>query len=89
FIAPDTIQKSLNLDNDIEIAIHKLEKINEIVKVLPGIDCGLCGAPTCFCLAEDISQKKASIRQCAVLRLRDSQGLNTLAKIWGEKISSN
>jgi len=88
YLSEEIQEKNLALDTDIETAIHKLEKINKIVKVLPGIDCGLCGAPNCFCLAEDISQKKASIRQCVVLRLTNEKGLNTLAKIWGDKVSN-
>ena len=35
-------------------AILKLGQIDEVAKSLPGRDCGLCGAPTCASLAEDI-----------------------------------
>ena len=38
---------ALQLDTDPEKAIIKLEKAKEIEKVLPGIDCGLCGFPSC------------------------------------------
>jgi len=39
--------RPMNLDNDIEKAIKKLERIREIMCFLPNIDCGLCGAPNC------------------------------------------
>ncbi|MBO4388735.1 MAG: 4Fe-4S binding protein [Spirochaetales bacterium] len=84
---PET-DESIKLDEDLEVAIHKMEKARRIVAALPGIDCGLCGAPTCAELARDIAQSSASIRQCAVLRLKDPKELNTLARIWGEKIST-
>lgn len=76
---------AVRLDTDIGKAIHKMERMKQITAVLPGIDCGLCGAPTCALLAHDIAQGQASIRQCAVLRLKDPKELNSLAKIWGEK----
>ncbi len=79
-------KNSLKLDDDLSLALQKMEKAKKIREVLPGIDCGLCGSPSCMALAEDIARSKASIRQCAVLKLKDPKGLNTLARIWGEII---
>lgn len=56
----------MNLDKDIKQAIAKMKKINEIVKELPGLDCGVCGSPTCKALAEDIVQGTASLKDCLV-----------------------
>lgn len=75
----------LKLDLDRAKALHKLEKVQQILSVLPLIDCGLCGSPTCKALAEDIAKSEASIRQCVVLKLKDPKELNSLAKIWGER----
>lgn len=75
--------KSLSLDDDLEKAIHKFEKVRKIIRALPCIDCGLCGAPTCKALAEDIAQGEASIRQCAVLRMKNKD-LPSLSRIWGK-----
>lgn len=77
---------SLQLDQDTSLAIRKMEKVRRIREVLPGIDCGLCGSPTCRALAEDIARGNASIRRCVVLKVKDPAGLNHLAKIWGEAI---
>jgi len=82
-------KNSLKLDNDLGLALQKMEKAKKIREVLPGIDCGLCGSPSCMALAEDIARSQASIRQCAVLKLKDPRGLNTLARIWGEIISTD
>lgn len=44
----------MKLDDDVEEAIRKIERIEELCGELPGLDCGSCGAPSCRCLAEDI-----------------------------------
>jgi len=77
---------SLQLDQDVTVAIKKLEQVKRITAALPGIDCGLCGSPTCRALAEDIARGNASIRRCVVLKVTDPKGLNHLAKIWGEAV---
>lgn len=58
----------LSLDSDMMIAMDKMKKIQRIMKVLPGIDCGACGAPKCKVLAEDIVQGKAKMTQCVFLQ---------------------
>ena len=45
---------SFQLDSDRFAAMQKLFRVEEILKKLPGIDCGACGAPTCRCHAEDV-----------------------------------
>ncbi|MFA5513354.1 MAG: [Fe-Fe] hydrogenase large subunit C-terminal domain-containing protein [Sphaerochaetaceae bacterium] len=77
---------SLQLDVNTSEAIKKMEKASRIEDVLPGIDCGLCGSPTCKALAEDIVRGLASIRRCLVLKVKDPGGLNHLARIWGEAV---
>jgi Na+-translocating ferredoxin:NAD+ oxidoreductase RNF subunit RnfB len=44
----------MRLDSDMSKAIAKLSKIDELTRGLPGKDCGMCGAPTCASLAEDV-----------------------------------
>ena len=58
------LQTVLTLDEDRFVAMQKLKQIGEICKQLPSLDCGLCGAPTCRALAEDIVSGKADISQC-------------------------
>ncbi|HON98061.1 MAG TPA: (Fe-S)-binding protein, partial [Bacteroidales bacterium] len=68
----------------------KLERIREIMCFLPNVDCGLCGAPNCKTLAEDITNNKAHISDCVFIQYKNltdtEQAKNILAKIWGENI---
>ncbi|WP_105617997.1 [Fe-Fe] hydrogenase large subunit C-terminal domain-containing protein [Vallitalea okinawensis] len=57
-------QSVLKLDDDINVALAKLEEIEKIFLTLPKIDCGSCGAPTCNALAEDIVMGNAVIEDC-------------------------
>ncbi len=50
-IHPNSVMR---LDEDIVEAMRKMEQMEEIVKSLPGFDCGSCGCPTCRTFAEDI-----------------------------------
>ncbi len=61
---------ALKLDDNIVVAMQKIEQIDETLKRLPGLDCGSCGSPTCRALAEDIVQGTASETDC-VFRLRE------------------
>ena len=56
------------LDEDRSMAFEKLAKIREIRKLLPGMDCGGCGAPSCNAFAEDVVQKKAQLNECVFRR---------------------
>ena len=58
----------LSLDADMMVAMDKMKKIQRIMRVLPGIDCGACGAPKCKVLAEDIVQGHAKMTQCVFLQ---------------------
>jgi iron only hydrogenase large subunit-like protein len=60
----------MELDPDIKSAIQKMKKLNEILVLLPGLNCGACGSPTCYALAEDIVRDSASIEDCVVLLKR-------------------
>lgn len=60
----------LKLDDDIAMAMQKMEALENIQKELPGLDCGSCGAPTCRALAEDIVRGQADEVDC-VFKLRE------------------
>ena len=55
---------SFRLSEDLFEAMDMMEKMEEICKQLPGLDCGSCGAPTCRALAEDIVKGKAKETDC-------------------------
>lgn len=76
------------LDADLSKALEKMDRCQRIVKALPGIDCGLCGAPSCHALAEDIVTGKAQMDQCAVLRLRKTAPKGSVQRVWGKTLES-
>jgi iron only hydrogenase large subunit-like protein len=81
----------LLLDEDMEIALHKMERIKRLSTYLPGFDCGACGAPTCRSLAEDIVRDKATISYCVFVQrvmeknynLSPDQSFHVIERIWG------
>lgn len=52
------------LDEDISRAISKMKDRDRIYASLPGIDCGACGAPSCWAFAEDVVQEEAQEPSC-------------------------
>ena len=83
-------------DVNIKIALEKMSKARRLKELLPGIDCGACGTPSCEALAEDIVCRDASINACIFMRTRfekkgmisQETGMMMMEKIWGkERIS--
>jgi hypothetical protein len=56
----------MKLDKDFKKALEKMAKIEELLQILPGIDCGACGSPTCRALAEDIVMGRMTLDGCVV-----------------------
>jgi len=61
---------TLRLDEDMAVAIRKMEQMERIIEDLPGLDCGSCGAPNCQALAEDVVRGLATEMDC-VFKLRE------------------
>ncbi|MCE5198196.1 MAG: [Fe-Fe] hydrogenase large subunit C-terminal domain-containing protein [Armatimonadota bacterium] len=61
---------TLKLDDDMAVAIRKMEQMERIVEDLPGLDCGSCGAPNCQALAEDVVRGLATEMDC-MFKLRE------------------
>jgi ArsR family metal-binding transcriptional regulator len=47
--------------------IEKQNRIEEILRLLPGKECGLCGSPDCRTFAEDVVEGKDSLESCIFL----------------------
>ena len=45
-------------------SMQKMGEAQQIVQMLPGLDCGSCGAPSCQALAEDIVKGEAHLNDC-------------------------
>lgn len=54
----------VRLDEDMAKAIVKFRTIDTIRFSLPGNDCGICGSPSCACLAEDVVMGRVDISCC-------------------------
>ena len=60
-----------NLGETMVESFARLNQVERLLKKLPGLDCGSCGAPTCKSLAEDIVRGEAAESDC-VYFLRDN-----------------
>ncbi|NOZ87660.1 MAG: 4Fe-4S dicluster domain-containing protein [Deltaproteobacteria bacterium] len=52
------------LDKDLGKAIRKREEKQRLYDSLSKVDCGICGAPTCLCFAEDVVMGNAQPSDC-------------------------
>ena len=58
------VQDVYKLDSDFKVALEKMQKIEEIYKDLPHLDCGGCGAPSCRAFAEDVARGETTCDMC-------------------------
>jgi len=90
-IDPIKPRSILKLDENMAEAMKKMEKVNRIMQLLPMVDCGICGAPTCQALAQDIAQGEGSIQQCIFIqKIMEQKGemslddsVEVMQNIWG------
>lgn len=64
----------LQLDQDLQKAMLKMQEIQKIEKKLPGIDCAACGSPSCHSFAVDVVEGTAKMSDCLMVlknRLKD------------------
>ncbi len=59
-------EPAFKLDDDMGAAMKKMSRIEEICEMLPALDCGFCGAPTCHAFAEDVVKGELTIDDCLV-----------------------
>ena len=70
----------------------KLKKSVSSCAFFPGFDCGVCGAPTCQALAEDIARGEANISHCMFMqrmmernkKLSPDNTFQIIEQIWGK-----
>jgi iron only hydrogenase large subunit-like protein len=81
----------MKLDENMEVAMRKMEKSGRMLQCLPLTDCGACGSPNCQAFANDIALGEADIRQCIFIQknreqtgeLSPDESLEMLKSIWG------
>jgi iron only hydrogenase large subunit-like protein len=94
-VNPRSIMK---LDDNMGEAMIKMKRIYELNRVLPQVDCGICGSPTCKSLAEDVVQDQANIKQCIFVqkileqndRMDIRESVEIMRSIWSDnKLNQN
>lgn len=70
FDQPVEPNSAMKLDDNLLVAMQKMERMNAILEGLPGYDCGSCGSPTCRTFAEDIVREYCSEMDC-IHKLKD------------------
>jgi hypothetical protein len=88
----------LKLDDNLAEAMTKMKRIYETNRLLPQVDCGICGSPTCKALSEDVVQNGADLRQCIFVQriheqnewIENPEAIRIMREIWGEgKLDKN
>jgi len=64
--SPITYAPAMRLNANRGIAMQMMSDIEKIYELLPEIDCGSCGAPTCRAFAEDVVKGECDIEECVV-----------------------
>lgn len=65
-----------SLDSDILKSMEKMDAIHELANTLPGINCGICGSPTCMAFAEDVVTKNRTDSICPVNEMQKLKNIN-------------
>lgn len=71
---PITYDPVLQLDQDLQKAMQKMQEIQKVEEELPGIDCSACGSPSCHAFAVDVVQGTAKMSDCLIIlknRIKD------------------
>jgi Fe-S-cluster-containing hydrogenase component 2 len=94
-VPPRSIMK---LDEDMTRALKKMRRMKDLINTLPGVDCGVCGSPSCSELAEDIVNNKANLKDCIFIQRkyerknlqRPDDSFDIMRRIWGDnKLNGN
>ena len=73
------------LDDDMFAALKKMQRVEELEKEFPGLDCGACGAPTCRALAEDVVMGRAKRTDCLFILRKELSDLLGVSLMPGAK----
>lgn len=59
------------------------EKVEAVLEILPGVDCGVCGNPSCEKHAEELVEDPSTLGKCVVISDEDKE---KIANIIGAEI---
>jgi len=63
-VRPRTAEKIVG---SLKERVKRIKAEEVVIKALPGLDCGLCGAPTCKTFAKDVAEGNARQKECFFL----------------------
>ncbi len=69
-----TPSPAMKLADNVIKAMRMMSQLKEIEASLPGLDCGICGAPSCRALAEDIVRGYAEETDCVLHNIQVGGG---------------
>ncbi len=75
-LKPRVVEKGVS---DLKERVKRVKVEESVRKVLPGLDCGLCGAPTCEAFAKDVAE--GAVRQTGCVFFSDER-LEELREIY-------
>lgn len=84
-----TPSPAMKLADNVIKAMRMMSRLREIEASLPGLDCGICGAPSCRALADDIVRGYASENDCLLKKFQsvhDNENEDWLPLPFREKI---
>ncbi|MGN0527320.1 MAG: [Fe-Fe] hydrogenase large subunit C-terminal domain-containing protein [Acutalibacteraceae bacterium] len=67
----------MKLADNVEEAMLRMNRMKELLKVFPGLDCGTCGAPSCRALAEDVVKGFTTEHDCVFRAREELQEIET------------
>ncbi len=75
-VMPRATEKSVG---GLKERVKRVKAEEAVIKALPGLDCGLCGAPTCQAFAKDVAAGSARQNECVLL---SDEGLRQLRETY-------
>lgn len=69
------VQPIKPLDDDLKKAIERMKQREKLVESLPGINCGVCGAPSCKAFAEDVVLGRDKETSCFFIQRQELERL--------------
>lgn len=81
------------LDNNISVAMQKMQGMMKVNQSLPQVDCRICGYQTCKLFSEAVVNEQADLKQCVFVRmdmeragnLTTDESLVIMKRVWGDK----
>ena len=67
----------MKLADNVQEAMARMNRMKELLTILPGLDCGTCGAPTCRAHAEDIVRGYTTEQDCIFRAREEIQEIET------------